>query len=172
MASAEGDRVTTVELFFDLAYVFGFTQVSRLMADEHSPIAIVQGLAILALLWWSWTAYSWLSNQAHADEGVVRSAMFVGMTAVFVVALVIPEAYHDRSGGLSGPLVFVAAYLVARFTHLAVYVMASVGDTAARREGRKDCGVGIDNGRCTCEDPAGGVRPHPDHSDRDGHGLP
>ncbi|MGW4533055.1 low temperature requirement protein A [Nocardia sp. NPDC004340] len=134
VASVEGDRVTTVELFFDLAYVFGFTQVSRLMAEEHTPLGVVQGMVVLALLWWSWTAYSWLANQLHADEGFVRAAMFVGMTAVFVVAVVVPEAYHDVAGGLSGPSVFVAAYLVARLTHLVVYLVTSVGGRAARRE--------------------------------------
>jgi low temperature requirement protein LtrA len=124
VASAEGDRVTTVELFFDLAYVFGFTQVSWLMVGGHSPIGILEGIVVLALLWWSWTAYSWMSNQVHADEGFVRAAMFVGMTAVFVAALVVPEVFHDQAGGLSGPLIFVAAYLVARLAHLAVYVMS------------------------------------------------
>ncbi|MFB7718579.1 low temperature requirement protein A [Nocardia sp. NPDC056100] len=134
VASVEGDRVTSVELFFDLAYVFGFTQVSRLMADSHSAMGVLRGLTVLALLWWSWTAYSWLANQLHADEGFVRGAMFTGVTAVFVVAVVVPEAYADRAGGLSGPLIFVAAYLVARLTHLTVYLLTSVGGPAARRE--------------------------------------
>ncbi|MFE3099688.1 low temperature requirement protein A [Nocardia tengchongensis] len=134
VASVEGDRVTAVELFFDLAYVFGFTQVSRLMADAHTAMGVLQGLTVLALLWWSWTAYSWLANQLHADEGFVRGAMFTGMTAVFVVAVMVPEAYADRTGGLSGPLIFVAAYLVARLTHLTVYMFTSVGGPAARRE--------------------------------------
>lgn len=134
VASVGGDRVTPVELFFDLAYVFGFTQVSRLMADAHAPMGVLQGLIVLALLWWSWTAYSWLANQLHADEGFMRVAMFVGMAAVFVVAVVVPEAYGDRSSGRSGPLVFVAAYLVARLTHLTVYLVTSVGGREARRE--------------------------------------
>ncbi|MEU5943427.1 low temperature requirement protein A [Micromonospora sp. NPDC047548] len=132
--SAEGDRVTTLELFFDLAYVFAFVQVSMLMIEQHDAIGILQGLAVLGLLWWSWTAYSWLANQAHADRGLVRIAMIVATMAVFAVGLTVPEAYHDRDGGLFGPMVFVCAYLVARCTHGAVYLLAAVGEERARRE--------------------------------------
>lgn len=120
--SREGDRVTTLELFFDLAFVFAFTQLSRLMAQEHNALGILHGLVILALLWWSWTSYGWLTNVAHADRGVVRVAMIVGMTAMFVAGIVVLEAYDDLPGGLFGPLVFVAAYLVARVTHAIVFV--------------------------------------------------
>lgn len=123
--SREGDRVTTLELFFDLAFVFAFTQLSRLMAQEHSALGILQALVILALLWWSWTAFGWLSNLAHADEGVVRIAMIVGMTAMFVAGLVVIEAYDDLPGGLFAPTVFVSAYLVARLIHAIVFVSMS-----------------------------------------------
>jgi low temperature requirement protein LtrA len=120
--SREGDRVTTLELFFDLAFVFAFTQLSRLMAQQHDAHGVLQALVILALLWWAWTSYGWLTNIAHADRGVVRVAMIVGMTAMFVAGLVVLEAYDDLPGGLFGPLVFVGAYLVARLTHAIVFV--------------------------------------------------
>jgi low temperature requirement protein LtrA len=132
ITSEEGHRVTTLELFFDLAFVFAFTQLSRLMAQEHDAVGILQALVILALLWWSWTAYGWLANLAHADAGIVRIAMIVAMTAMFVAGLVVLEAYVDLPGGLSGPLVFVAAYLVARVTHAIVFV-AVEEDAALRR---------------------------------------
>lgn len=123
VTSEEGHRVTTLELFFDLAFVFAFTQLSRLMAQQHDALGIVQALVILALLWWSWTAYGWLANVAHADTGIVRLAMIVAMTAMFVAGLVVLEAYDDRPGGLDGPLVLVGAYLVARVTHAIVFVL-------------------------------------------------
>ncbi|WP_136707089.1 low temperature requirement protein A [Agromyces sp. H66] len=126
VSSEAGHRVTTLELFFDLAYVFAFTQLSRLMAHEHSALGVLQALVILALLWWSWAAYSWLSNLAHADAGIVRVAMIVAMTAMLamlVVGVVVLEAYHDRPGGLFGPMVFVGAYLVVRITHAIVFVV-------------------------------------------------
>lgn len=132
VTSQEGHRVTTLELFFDLAFVFAFTQLSRLMAQQHDALGIVQALVILALLWWSWTAYGWLANLAHADAGVVRIAMIVAMSAMFVAGLVVLEAYDDLPGGLDGPLVFVGAYLVARITHAIVFVLVEE-DAALRR---------------------------------------
>ncbi|MCU1411006.1 MAG: low temperature requirement protein [Rhodoglobus sp.] len=125
VVSREGDRVTTLELFFDLAFVFAFTQLSRLMAQQHDALGVVQALVILALLWWSWTAYGWLTNLAHADQGVLRIAMIIGMTSMFVAGLVVIEAYDDLPGGLFAPIVFVAAYLVARVTHAVVFVWLS-----------------------------------------------
>lgn len=47
-------RVTTLELLFDLVFVFAFTQVTQLMADEATPVGAVRGLVVLALLWWAW----------------------------------------------------------------------------------------------------------------------
>lgn len=126
--------MTTFELFFDLVFVFAFTQTSRLMEHEHSWFGAMQGMIILALLWWSWVSYSWLSNQAHVDEGVIRLGMTVAMTAMFVVALTIPEAFDDFEGGLSGPLVLAAAYTVVRVSHTVLYIVAADDDTALRRQ--------------------------------------
>jgi low temperature requirement protein LtrA len=66
--TGEGHRVTTFELFFDLVYVFAITQVTHFMAEAHSAYRILQGMLILALLWWTWSGYAWLGNQARADE--------------------------------------------------------------------------------------------------------
>lgn len=132
--SGEGHRVTTFELFFDLVFVFAFTQVTGFMAHEHSAIGILQGLIILVLLWWSWSSYGWLANQTHVDEGVMRLGMAIAAATMFVVALVIPEAFHDMEGGLSGPLVLVAAYFTVRFIHVVLYLIAAGEDVALRRQ--------------------------------------
>lgn len=133
VASAEGHRATPLELFFDLAYVYAFTQVSRLMAERHDPVGLVQGVVVLALLWWSWTAFSWLSNHAHADEGAVPVAVIVAMVAVFLAALVVPQAYTDLAEGAGAPLVLVGALLVARLAHASVYAFGAVEDVRMRR---------------------------------------
>jgi len=129
-------RVTTFELFFDLVYVFAFTQVSRLMAETHSAFGILQALIVLALLWWTWESYGWLSNQAPADQGVMQLGMSVAMIAVFLVALTIPEAYDDFPGGWHGPLVFALAYVFVRLVHLILYWVAAGEDAALRRQVR------------------------------------
>lgn len=130
----EGDRVTTLELFFDLVYVFAFTQVTHHMATGHDAIAVLEGLVVLALVWWSWTSFAWLSNQAHADRGIVRTGVMIALTSMFVVSLTVPEAFSDLPGGLHAPIVFVVAYLVVRATHMTVYVIAAGDDAGLRRQ--------------------------------------
>src|ERR687885_256785 len=132
--TSEDDTVTTFELFFDLVYVFAATQVTSYMSHAHDALGVLQGLLVLALLWWTWSAYAWLGNQARADTGVVRAAIAVAMVAMFIVALSIPEAWDDAEGGLDGPLVLVVAYLLVRCVHLTVYALAARGDPGLRRQ--------------------------------------
>ena len=132
--SRDGDRATTLELFFDLIYVFAFTQVSALMSTGHDGIAVLQGLVILALVWWSWTSYTWLANQAHADRGIVRIGIVTAIALMFIVSLVIPETYHDLVGGLFAPIVFVVAYVAVRVVHAVVYIIAAGSDAGLRRQ--------------------------------------
>ncbi len=144
--STEDHRVTTFELFFDLVFVFAFTQVTALMAKEHSAMGILQGLVLLMLLWWSWVAYSWLANQTHVDEGIVRIGMIVAMLGMFGVALTIPEAFSDADGGLSGPLVLALCYVVVRLVHGTLYVLAAGEDRALRRQVIRSSSAGFVGG--------------------------
>ena len=126
--------MTTLELLFDLVFVFAFTQVTQLMADHPTATGALQGFVVLALLWWAWCSYAWLGNQAYADEGVVRLTMITAMTAMFVVALAIPESFDDLAGGLSAPLVLAACYALVRVAHLACYLVAAGDDSELRRQ--------------------------------------
>ena len=132
--TSEDHRVTTLELFFDLVYVFAVTQVTGYMAAEHSAHGVLQGMLILALLWGTWSSYTWLGNQARADEGLLRAGMVVAMATMFVIALTIPEAWRDIPGGLDGPMVLVVAYLLVRCVHLTVYAAVATDDPALRHQ--------------------------------------
>jgi low temperature requirement protein LtrA len=133
-STSEDHRATPLELFFDLVYVFAVTQVTGYMAHEHSGHGVLQGLLLLTLLWWTWSGYTWLGNQARAGEGLLRAGMVVAMAAMFVVALTIPKAWHDAPGGLNGPLVLVGAYLLVRCVHLTLYAAAATGDPGLRQQ--------------------------------------
>ena len=132
--SDESHRVTTFELFFDLVFVFAFTQVTHYMTDTHSAIGVLQAMVILGVLWWSWVSYAWLANQTFVDEGLARIGMSVAMGATFLVALVVPEAFEDFPGGLHAPLVFALAYLVVRIMHLVLYFAAAGEDGPLRAQ--------------------------------------
>ena len=131
--SPDDHRVTTFELFFDLVYVFSFTQVTGWLVHEHSLRGTLQGLVVLALLWWTWTAYSWLGNHFRADAGMVWLSMQVAMAAVFVAGLTIPALWTPAPGA-AAPAVFVACYALIRTLHLAVYLVAGRADRGLRRQ--------------------------------------
>jgi low temperature requirement protein LtrA len=135
----ENQTATPLELFFDLVFVFALTQVTAYMAhplDHHvSPwLAMLQGVLLMALLWWAWVGYSWLTNLVRADEGVVRLILMVAMVAMFALSLSIPEAFHDLPGGLSGPWVLLACYLLFRVTHIALFWCYARDDRGLRKQ--------------------------------------
>ncbi|MEV6640280.1 low temperature requirement protein A [Amycolatopsis sp. NPDC051371] len=124
----EDHRVSTIELFFDLVFVYAITQTTQLMADHLSPTGVGQGLAMLAVLWWCWCSYAWLGTTIHVDHGIARLAMFGAMAVMFLVSLTIPEAFVDHPGGLFAPVLFVVCYALVRLLHLVAYLGAAKHD--------------------------------------------
>jgi low temperature requirement protein LtrA len=132
--TSEDQRVTTLELFFDLVFVFGITQVTSLMAHDLTVHGVLRGLLVIGVLWWCWIGYAWLCNLVRADEGAVRLALLVAMAAMFVLALSIPESFHDLPGGLPGPVVIAVCYFLFRALHLVLFWIISRDDPVLRRQ--------------------------------------
>lgn len=131
--TSEHQAVTTLELFFDLVFVFALTQITALMAHDLSWPGVIRGVLLIGLLWWSWIGFSWLCNLVKADEGSVRGVVLAAMGAMFVIALAIPEAFHDLPGGLPGPVVIALAYFAFRTLHLWLFWLIADGDKQLRR---------------------------------------
>src|SRR4029453_8965266 len=108
-------RVTNLELFFDLVFVFAITQVTSFLAADLTWGGLLRGPFLLAALWWPVAAYAWLTNTLDPEEGAVRLAMFGSMGAMLVVALAVPHAF-DVDG-----VVFGIAYFAVRALHLVLY---------------------------------------------------
>src|ERR671919_651571 len=122
-ARAEGEeRVTPLELFFDLIFVFAITQVTSLVSSHPTWSGLAEGLLVLGMLWWAWAAYAWLTSTVNPDEGVVRLAMFAAMAAMLMASLAVPGAFGGDA------VVFAAAYTVVRVAHIVLYVLAGWGD--------------------------------------------
>jgi low temperature requirement protein LtrA len=119
---ATEQRVTPLELFFDLVFVFAITRVTALMAHDLSWRSIAQGLLVLTALWWGWAAYAWLTNHVSGEDGRARVVVFVAMGAMALVGLAVPEAFDAHA------LLFALGYLVMRMAHLALYWVASRDD--------------------------------------------
>ncbi len=114
-------RVTPRELFFDLVFVFAFTQVATLLSDDPTFAGIGRGVLVLAALWWCWTAYAWLTNTVDPEEEVVGAALLVALIAMFVAALVVPDVFDDEG------VLFGACFLVVIAMHLTLYALAGRG---------------------------------------------
>src|SRR5438093_5550885 len=115
-------RVTPLELFFDLVFAFAFTQVTTVISDDPTWRGLGHGLLILAALWWAWAAYAWLTNTVDPGEGAVWGAILVSMAAMFVAALAVPDAF-SRHG-----VVFGVAFLIVNVMQLTLYALAALGD--------------------------------------------
>ena len=133
-AVAPDASVTPLELFFDLVFVFGLTQVTALLAEDLNGHGLIRGLLVLGLIWWSWVGYAWLGNVVRADEGSARLAMLAAMAAMFLLALSIPEAFVDLPGGLPGPMVVALCYFAFRALHLALFWIVGDEDAGLRRQ--------------------------------------
>ena len=136
------DRVTPLELFFDLVFVLAITQCTALMADNPTWTGLAQGLLVLGVLWWSWVGYAWLTSVVNPEEGVVRFAIFAAMAALLVAALCVPQAFGDLA------LLFACSYGVVRFGQIVLFTVASRDDPALRRSitglaGGTAIGVGL-----------------------------
>ncbi len=118
-SSADEKRVAPLELFFDLVFVFALTQVTKLMSDHPTWEGLGQGMLVLALLWWAWGAYAWLTNYIAADEDRERLLMFGSMAAFLVAALAVPHAFG------SDALMFALAYAIARWLHIFIFAEAN-----------------------------------------------
>jgi low temperature requirement protein LtrA len=130
----ESGSATTLELFFDLVFVFALTQITALMAEEPTGRGLLKGTLLILVVWWCWVGYSWVSNLVKADEGVTRLTLLVAMAAMFLLALAIPEAFDDIDGGLWGPTVFAFSYLVLRLAHVLLFWVISKDDPVLRRQ--------------------------------------
>ena len=113
--------VTPRELFFDLVFVFAFTQVATLLSDDPTFAGIGRGVLVVAALWWPWTAYAWLTNTVDPEEGFVGAALLVALIAMFLAALAVPGVFDDDG------VLFGAAFLVVVAMHLALYALAGRG---------------------------------------------
>jgi low temperature requirement protein LtrA len=125
-ARREGERVTPLELFFDLVFVLAITQCTALMSHHPSWSGMTQGLLVLGILWWCWIGYAWLTSVIDPEEGAVRLVMFVAMAALLIVSLCVPEAFGHLA------LTFALAYGVVRVAHIALFMLASSDDDELR----------------------------------------
>ena len=115
-------RVTALELFFDLVFVFAITQVTGFLYHDPTWTRVAEAFAILMVLWFAWTAYAWLGNTAGSDEGTMRVVLLAAMAPLLVASLAVPHAFGKDA------LVFGVAYFLVRTLHLVEYALLARGN--------------------------------------------
>src|SRR5919197_667416 len=125
-------RATSLELFYDLVFVFAVTQVSHHLLDDLTWRGAGQSALLLLVVWWSWNYTTWVTNELDPESPVVRLLMIAIMLASLVMAAAIPDAFTGEAG------LFVGSYLaiqVGRHTFL-TFAAAERGTLERARAGR------------------------------------
>jgi low temperature requirement protein LtrA len=119
----ERQRTTTLELFYDLVFVFAVTQVSHLLLRNLDWTGVGQMALALCVVWWAWNYTTWLTNELDPESLVVRGVIVTLTLASLLMAVAIPEAFGSRSLLFAGSYVFIQ---VGRHAFLA-FVSAPAG---------------------------------------------
>jgi low temperature requirement protein LtrA len=120
-------RVTPLELFFDLVYVFAITQLSHLLLGHLTVEGALETLFLLLAVWWAWIYTTWVTNWLDPDRLPVRLMLVAVMLASLVMSVAIPDAFEERG------LMFALAYVsiqVGRTVFVVIALNKSLGRSA------------------------------------------
>jgi low temperature requirement protein LtrA len=123
----EGERVTPLELFFDLVFVLAITECTSLMSHHPTWSGLAQGLLVLGVLWWAWASYAWLTSVIDPEAGPVRLVFFAAMASMLLAAICVPEAFGDLA------LAFALSIGFFRVAHIALFAIAGSDAPDLRR---------------------------------------
>jgi low temperature requirement protein LtrA len=101
-------RVTYVELFYDLVFVFAVTQLSHGLLEHLTPLGALQTAVLMLAVWWAWIDTAWITNWLNPDRTAVRVMLFGLMLSGLVLAASIPKAFEERA------LAFALAYALGQ----------------------------------------------------------
>jgi low temperature requirement protein LtrA len=130
--AGDEQRATTLELFYDLVFVFAVTQVSHLLLDRLTWAGAWRAGLVLLVVWWAWNYTTWVTNELDPDSSAVRLLLIGLMLASLLMAVAIPQAF-----GAHG-LLFAGSYVaiqVGRHLFLA-FVTAEAGTIERERAAR------------------------------------
>ena len=114
----EESRVTTLELFFDLVFVFTLTQLTALLSRSLSWEHLLQSFLIFIVLFWMYGGYVWLTNSVPPVTPVRQLLLIAGMAAFLICALAIPNAFQDTG------VTFGIGYMIVTLVHGSMYAHA------------------------------------------------
>ncbi|MCZ6529410.1 MAG: low temperature requirement protein A [Chloroflexi bacterium] len=126
IVSPEDQKVTFIEVFFDLVFVFSVTQAVRLLHDGFDGIAIVQAIVVFRFVWRGWTQFTWSLNAADTTHPIVQLGVLMATGVALFMAIAVPEAFGGRS------LWFAVTYALVRTIGMALYYLVALENLALR----------------------------------------
>jgi low temperature requirement protein LtrA len=117
----------SVELLWDLVFVFAVTQVTALLAAQPSWGRFAQSMLVLALIWWAWSAFVWAANALEADSRLLRAYLLLATVLIFIAGLALPRAFGNEA------TLFTGAYVLVRTVHMKLYIDAARAGRAGMR---------------------------------------
>lgn len=127
LVSPDDQKVTFVELFFDLVFVFCITQIAAMLHEHIDVVSAGSALLVWWLVWWAWTQFTWALNAANTDHPAVQIITMAATAVAFFQAVGIPAALGD------GALRFAAPYVAVRIIGLLLYYAVARSDAAQRQ---------------------------------------
>jgi low temperature requirement protein LtrA len=124
----EHNRVTTVELFFDLVFVFAVTQISHYLLAHFTALGALQTAILMLAVWWVWVFTAWITNWLDPEQTMVRLMLFALMVAGLLLSTSIPKAFEGRG------IAFALAYSAMQVGRSAFFLCSvPKSETAHRR---------------------------------------
>lgn len=108
-------RASSLELFFDLVFVFTITQLAALVEHHTSFVGLIKAAAIFIAMYWMYGGYVWLTNQVPPTTHSRRLLLLCGMSAFLICALAIPKAFDENA------LAFSIGYVLVVLVHSGLY---------------------------------------------------
>src|SRR5919106_4605098 len=121
-------RATTLELFYDLVFVFAITQVSHLLLEHLTWEGAGQSALVLLVVWWAWNYTTWVTNELDPESIAVRLLLIGVMLATLLMAVAIPEAFGEHA------LLFAASYVAIQLGRHAFLTFAAAEGGTIERE--------------------------------------
>jgi low temperature requirement protein LtrA len=106
--NGQAQQTTTVELFFDLVYVFAVTQLSHLILGDLSVAGVARAAFLLLIVWWAWIYTTWMANWFDPASPAVRRVLTAVMLGSLLMAAALGEAFGERA------LLFATGYAGSR----------------------------------------------------------
>ncbi|RFU41161.1 low temperature requirement protein A, partial [Actinomadura logoneensis] len=112
-------RVTTLELFFDLVFVFAVTQLTGVLSHDMTPRGLAEVVLMFGVLWWMYAGYAWLTNMTPPTTVGRRLLVLTGMAGFFMIALATPGGFG------TGGVVWGLGYLVLVLAHVVLFAQSN-----------------------------------------------